>query len=121
LDGARVARAFESTVWGESFTGKLAVLTVQMNDLNNAFGAFARAVGKTFGGGTPEEPWLGFFRKLCADIGLDFPEAVAFVRRGESEEGKMARIKALAVALDFGGLNACIGLVYSDAAQEDAA
>ncbi len=116
-----MGRVFEGTLWGETLSGKLATITASFGDLGSAFGAFARAVGKTLGGGTAEEPWLGLFRSFCRDTGLNFPEALAFVRRGEDEEGKMVRLKAIAAAYNLGGLNGCIGLVWSDIAAEESA
>lgn len=64
-----------------------------------------------------DEPWKVVVKAFAGAIGLDRAEAIAFVDRGETEEGKQARLKALFAAHDLGGLHGCIGLVFSDLSE----
>lgn len=68
-----------------------------------------------------EEPWRVVVRAYAGAIGLDRAEALAFVERGETKDGKQARMKALFATYDLAGLSGVLGLVYSDLSREESA
>lgn len=111
-----VETALRDSLWGSSVAGQMAILEASFKNATTLFREFARKLSPAR---VPEgeEVWKTLLRAFAKDIGLDAGEAFAFIERGASVAEKGERLRALVAAVDLGGKDAAIALVFNDVAE----